>query len=132
MVEYLKYNGRKIPFAVLNSTLIDFQKQGHGEFVAMLMNADDMQKVSMNLYTIVELGIETGYHTVKWNIFKKFWNLVRYGSPIGVKKKYYKYIVDQNGEDIYRLVSNFIFQKQEEAIETAETIADNDPSPKKK
>ena len=112
MIEYLNYNGKKLPFAITMSTLVEFKKATGTDFEIALTEGLEKAYESMLLFTI--LALNKGYELDKPPIYKILWNLITTGSKIGIASKDYIKLLDTEYTQISSLLPLFFVPPSEE------------------
>lgn len=101
-MEYLEYKGKKYPFIITMSTLIEFKQASGLDFEIAFSQGLEKMYESMLMMTI--LGLRKGFELETPPFYKIIWNYITTGSKIGIKAKDYVKIIDTE----YLQISSFI------------------------
>ena len=112
MIQYLDYKGKKLPFAITMSTLVEFKKATGIDFELSL--SGDIDKVYANMLTITILGLRKGFELENTPFYKVLRNLITTGTKIGIKNKDYTKIVDLEYTHISKIFPTFFTALSEE------------------
>lgn len=132
MIKYITYNKRKFPFVISFSTLIEFEERTGKEFITMFSSETDMGELGNNLKLMLELGLKTGYKFDKPGIVNLIINLLFSGTKIGINKKNYAYVVDQQWRHLLKIIPEFFYDLNSQGEQVAEEELSEMPVAEKK
>lgn len=86
------------------STLVEFKKASGHDFENIFSLLSNFEQSYESVLMLMILALRKGYELESPSIFKKIWNLIRYGTTLGIKNSQYIRILDEN----YALILEFI------------------------
>lgn len=113
MIEYLTYKGRKLPFSITMSTLVEFKKASGVDFETAFADKQEIDKMFELMMLITILAINKGYEQENPSIFKILKNYITTGSKKGIKNSELIKLMDAEFQQIAMLIPKFFLTLSE-------------------
>ena len=113
MIEFIEYKGRKLPFAITMSSLIEFKNASGKEIETSIQADKEFTKLYETILLITIIGLRKGYELSEFSLFTKLKNLFLYRSVMGFKTSDYPKIIDTEFKHILELIPKFYLSLSE-------------------
>lgn len=111
-MQYIEFKGKKFPFIITMSTLVEFKKTKGIDFELAL--SGDISNIYETMLLLTILALNKGFQIEKPPFYKIIWNLITTRSKIGINRKDYIKLLDLQYTEISNIIPSFFGDVSEE------------------